>query len=60
MGIPNSVWVKNDYDTIKTFSSIHNYLKAYEKKTNSDRFKNTQPNMIINSISEVLYKVKGK
>ena len=35
MEIPNSVWVKHDYDTIKTFSSIHNYLKAYEKKTNS-------------------------
>ena len=48
MGIPNSVWVKNDYDTIKTFSSIHNYLKAYERKTNSPL--NWHSNYILNNL----------
>lgn len=48
MEIPNSVWVKNDYDTIKTFSSIHNYLKAYERKINSPL--NWHSNYILNNL----------
>ena len=48
MQIPNSVWVKNDYDTIKTFRSIHNYLKAYERKINSPL--NWYSNYILNNL----------